>query len=106
MALFIYFRLVLPLRTVFLLILEKKHIYFETGLNGWYGFTDNGEMNGNGFSYIIGMNLGLNAALGAKYPKVVYRIYANPWYNPTSNNGLIRQTFIWAGTGLSVRLHD
>jgi hypothetical protein len=52
------------------------------------------------------MNLGLNVALGAKYPKVVYRIYANPWYNPTSNNGLIRQTFIWAGTGLSVRLHD
>jgi hypothetical protein len=84
----------------------KKHVYFETGLNGWYGFTDNGEMNGDGFSYVTGMNLGLNAALGAKYPKVVYRIYANPWYNPTSNNGLFPQTFIWAGMGLSVRLHD
>lgn len=88
----------------------KKHFYFETGLNGWYGFTQDddagwqGEIEG--FSYIIGVNLGLNTVFAMKKRNVMYRIYLNPWYNTTSNNGLIRQTFIWGGMGCSIQLHN
>lgn len=88
----------------------KKHFYFETGLNGWYGFTQDsdamldGKENYNGYSYLVGVNLGLNTVFAMKKRNVMYRIYVNPWYNTTNNNGLIRKTFIWGGMACSIQL--
>ncbi len=85
----------------------KKHFFLETGLNGWAGFYQDDEAKWDNkthykdYFYLIGANIGLNTAFRWKNTAYMYRLYINPSYN-TSNNDLLRKTFVWGGTGISI----
>lgn len=85
----------------------KKHVFFETGLNGWFGYyRDENDLSNiqSDFIYTIGTNIGINTAFHIFKTDFMVRAYLNPMYN--LNSDLIRKTFIWGGIGLSFRIHN
>lgn len=84
----------------------KKHVFLETGVNGWFGyFQDDENLSDiqNGFIYTVGTNIGVNTAFHLLRTDWMFRTYLNPMYNV--NSELIRKVLIWGGIGMSVRIH-
>lgn len=85
----------------------KKHVFLETGVNGWLGYyEDQNDLSNiqSDFMYIVGANVGINTAFYVLKTDVMLRAYLNPMYN--TNSDLIRKTFIWGGFGMSFRIHE
>ena len=85
----------------------KKHVFLETGVNGWFGYYEDQDDLSNiksDYIYVIGTNVGVNTAFRFLKTDVMLRAYLNPSYN--LNSDLIRKTYVFGGLGMSFRLGE
>jgi hypothetical protein len=89
--------------------LGKENVFFEAGLNGWFGnytYTDYNPDKSTHTSYLaysVGTNLGVNILFDIDIADFMFRIYGTYNYDVLVNNPI--EDFFGLGIGFAVRIH-